>query len=136
MANPTQVEDLEALWRPLSDAEKIVAQSWLDAAWTIVTARFPNIDARIGDGSLNADLVSTVVSSMVLRVLRNPDGKRQESIDDYSWTRDNAVSSGLLYITPDELSWLGSGGPSGAFTITPYGAPDTVRTWTSPTDWV
>ena len=47
---------------------------------------------------------------MVLRVLRNPNGVRQESIDDYTWIRDNAVSAGLLYVADDEVENLSPSG--------------------------
>ena len=39
-------------------------------------------------------LVSDVAMSMVIRYMRNPDGKRQETIEDYSFTRDATGSSG------------------------------------------
>lgn len=104
--NPVTTDQLAARWRPLTSAETVVAQSLLDDAWTILQARVPGLAARLDAATLDPELVVAVESAMVLRVLRNPDGKRQESIDDYSWTRDNAVSAGLLYLGDDELTLL------------------------------
>ena len=124
MANPAQISDLEARWRPLTAAETTVAEALLEDAWQILLARVPLLQSRLDAATLDPALVVAVESAMVLRVLRNPDGKRQESIDDYSWTRDNAVSAGLLYATDDEVALLSpSGASTNAFTITPYGEP-------------
>lgn len=46
------------------------------------------------------------VASMVIRVLRNPDGYLTETIDDYTYRRDSAVSAGVLYASDDEIAGL------------------------------
>jgi len=129
-SNPAIYTDLEARWRPLSVAEQTVATALLADAWQIMLSRVPFLSSRLdivppaAAAELSVDLVTAVECAMVLRVLKNPDGKRQESIDDYSWMRDNAVSAGLLYLTDDELSDLSPAGAStDAFTITPFGTP-------------
>jgi len=129
-SNPAIYTDLEARWRPLSTAEKTVATALLEDAWQIMLSRVPYLSTRLDviapatTSELSSALVVAVESAMVLRVLKNPDAKRQESIDDYSWMRDNAVSAGLLYLTDDELSDLSPAGAStDAFTITPFGTP-------------
>ena len=43
---------------------------------------------------------------MVLRILRNPEGKQSEQIDDYKYTRGEATASGLLHLTADELAGI------------------------------
>lgn len=118
MANPTAVSDIEARWRPLSPSETIVATSLLADAWSTLIGRVPSLDQRLTDGSVSPDLVVAVVSAMVLRVLRNPEGKRQESLDDYSYTRDQALSAGVLYVTDAEIDLL-SVRTHGAFSIMP-----------------
>lgn len=122
MANPATVADLEARWRPLSSDESSVAQALLDDAWEILLARVPLLSNRLDDASLSEGLVIAVETAMVLRVLKNPDGKRSESIDDYTWVRDNAVSAGLLYLDGAELLQL-SPDRSDAYTISPFGEP-------------
>lgn len=126
MANPAAVVDLEARWRPLTGQERTNAQTFLVDAWAYLTAELPTLDQRLTDGEVSDELVTAAVCAMVLRVLRNPDGKRQESIDDYAWTRDQAVSAGLLYATSDELARLSGGTTAAAFSITPWQAPESA----------
>lgn len=138
MPNPAEVADVANRWRPLSDAEKIVAATRLEDAWRIVLNRFPDIETRMaaydpsGDPpvtDLDPQVVIGVLADMVLRVLKNPEGKRQESIDDYSYLRDNALSAGELYLSDNEIDRLGGpGATSNAFTIHPYGVPGYATT--------
>lgn len=106
MPNPVIVSDLEARWRPLTVDESTVAQSFLDDAWAVVLSQVPGVEERVAAGSLRDDLVVKVVAAMVLRILKNPDGLRQWSIDDASFTRDQALSAGLLYLADSELAEL------------------------------
>lgn len=106
MALSVLVSDIEARWRPLSPAEQVVAQTFIADALSILTTRRPTLDADVTAGLVTQQTLTSIVSSMVLRVLKNPEGKRQESIDDYSWTRDNAVSSGALYVSDEEMRLL------------------------------
>lgn len=134
--NPATPTDLELRWRPLTTDERGVATYLLDDAWELIQARVPKVKERVDDGSLPTGLVIAVETSMVLRVLRNPEGKRQEAIDDYSWTRDQAVSSGLLYLADEELSLLSpAGATSTAYTIRPGGTA-TSGYWAAPDLWV
>ena len=133
MANPATTDDIVRRWRPLSEPETNVAQALLDDAWVILSSRIPTLDATTADGTTDPNLVRAVLSAMVLRVMRNPEGKRQESIDDYSWTRDQAVSTGTLYVSDDELALLRpAGSSSGAFSIRPVGSTDS----TPPDPWI
>lgn len=124
MGNPVLLDDLEARWRPLLDTEKANAQALLDDAWAIANAQVPMLTSSLDSGGVSPDVVRAVVSAMVIRVLRNPDGVRTWSVDDYSQTRDNSVSAGALYLSEDELALIGAsiGRPRrGAFSITPGG---------------
>jgi Phage protein Gp19/Gp15/Gp42 len=124
MANPAHVTDIENRWRALSPDEANVAEALLTDAWAMALVRVPTLEARLADESLSTALVVAVICAMVLRVMRNPDGKVQEAIDDYSYTRDSSLAAGLLYLGPDELALLSPGGDSSeAFTITPVGSP-------------
>lgn len=126
MANPATVADVVARWRPLSTQETTNAQTFLDDAWVMLKRRVSDLEAlMVDDADLTAEVVR-VLATAVLRVLKNPDGKRQESIDDYSWTRDQAVSTGLLYFTDEELGDLTPDGNSGAFT------GDLLAGWVAP----
>jgi hypothetical protein len=109
VTNPATTADLESRWRPLTTQQTVNGQTFLDDAWGILRRRIPTLEAAMADPDTGADLTAEVVRIMataVLRVMKNPDGKRQESIDDYSWTRDQAVSAGLLYFSDLELDDL------------------------------
>jgi hypothetical protein len=104
--NPTVVSDLEDRFRPLTDAEKTVANALLIDAWVELLARIPDLEDRMVAGRVSDALVRRVVAAMAVRVLKNPDAIRQWQIDDASFTRDQLVSSGMLYASPDELGLL------------------------------
>lgn len=104
MPNPALTTDIESRWRPLSAAELIVAQTRLDDAYEMLSVRRPTLDADVAAGTVSIASVIRVVTEMALRVLKNPDGLLQVTIDDYTARRDSAVSSGSLYITASELA--------------------------------
>jgi hypothetical protein len=112
MATPANIEDVsERFERPLTPAETTAATKWLDDAWSIVRLNVPGVEARMAiasgqPGHLETDDVVRVICWMVIRVLRNPEALRQWSDDTYNQTVDTALSSGLLYLTPNELSDL------------------------------
>jgi hypothetical protein len=104
--NPVIIADLEARFRPLVGSEVDAAQALLDDAWATLLAVLPDLEARMAAGTTSDSLVVSVVSAMVLRVLRNPNGVRSWSVDDYSETRDSALSAGALYVSPEEVQLL------------------------------
>jgi hypothetical protein len=127
VSNPATTADVVARWRPLLAQEEINAQTLLDDAWRMIKRRAAKAGADIEDlitadtsGDLEAEVIRVMVMA-VLRVMKNPDGKKSESIDDYSWARDEAVAGGLLYISDDEMDDLIPGAPDKgrAFMIDP-----------------
>lgn len=126
MSNLAEISDVEGAWRPLSDAETLVVTNRLVFASAIVRQRVPDIDDRIASGDIDPVLVAGVVAEAIKRVMINPDGKRAETIDDYSYTRDSALSAGSLYLTDDEIALL-RGNRSRAFSITPHRAETTYE---------
>lgn len=103
------LDDVTAIFGPVADqAAKVVRL--LEFAAAIVRSKAPGMQGRLDDGTLEELLVVSVVTAMVARVLRNPLGHRQGSqgIDDYStsWTVDQAVSTGALYVSDDEVLTL------------------------------
>ncbi len=131
MPNPATTADLVARWRPLSTLETTVGATLLDDAYIELKRLFVKRNADL-DTLLTAnadDFVAAVVkvlATAVLRVMKNPDGKRSEKIDDYEWLRDNAVSAGLLYFTDDELDGLlpGAGVKGRAYSLNPLAGRD------------
>lgn len=120
--NPAIISDLEARFRPLTDAELPNAEALLDDAWEELQARIPDLTARRDAGSVSDGLVRRVVTAMVVRVLRNPDAIRQWGVDDATFTRDTLVSSGLLFVSADEVALL-SGAPIGPLSPLSFSAP-------------
>lgn len=107
MSGPATLSDLQARWRPLAaGAETDRAWALLDDAYDEIVTRVPSVPARLAAGELLASLVVRVQCAMAQRVLANPDGLRSETIGGYSYTRDNAVSAGSLYLDPSELALL------------------------------
>jgi hypothetical protein len=106
MPNPVTPSDIEDRWRPLTERETINADALLEDAWALLTGpnKRPTLEADMAAGTVASGNVVRVVSAMVLRVLKNPEGKLEESIDDYRYRRDALVSSGALHVTADELA--------------------------------
>lgn len=126
MPNPVTPADIEARFRSLTAAEEPIAEALIDDAWSVLLMVIPDLEARIAAGSASPGAVTFVVSAMVLRVLRNPEGIRQWSVDDASFTRDNTISAGGLYASADEvrlLTGLASSARRGAFSVTPSALP-------------
>jgi hypothetical protein len=121
MSTPFAIaSDLEEMWRALTPEEAGVATARLAQASRIIRAQFPTIDDRIAAGTLEVELVRDVAVDMVLRYMRNPDGKSMEMVEDYSYQRTAADTGGSVYMTPAEIDILTpSTSRSGAFSITP-----------------
>lgn len=119
LADPS---DVAGIWRPLTDAEVIVAEGQIRFASAIVRQQVSSVDARMLAGILDGDLVRGVVASMVQRVLMNPERNTEVSIDDMRMKKSDSVASGDLYLSATELALLqpasvvGSAS-AGAFTI-------------------
>jgi hypothetical protein len=123
VANPVIVDDIEARFGSLTAAERSTAQALIDDAWAVLLTQVPNLETQIEAAAVSPGVVVFVVSSMVLRVLRNPSGIRSWSVDDYTETRDNTLSAGSLYASETEIALLsGVSASTRAFSIKPYEA--------------
>ena len=107
MPNPVTVADVaDRYWVPLTDQQTANVGVWVGDAWELLTTRRPGLEAAVSAGTVSQRNVVRVVSSMVIRVLDNPAGKSEESIDDYRYKRDQLVASGVLHVTDAELGVL------------------------------
>jgi hypothetical protein len=137
MTSPANQTDLSnRSLRALSTQELEVGTVLLDDSWGVLTARVAGLETRSGATPTDAALKSLIVQvqcAMVLRVLNNPNGKLQETQDDYSYRLDAAVSTGALYVSEAEVALLGANNSvSGSgFTIRPFGV-----TQVQPDTWV
>lgn len=88
----------------LSPTQEALTATLLRGASKLVRSRFPRIDAQIAKGVLDPDVVALAVVGMVLRVLRNPQGLRSETVGPFSRAYDTSAAAGLLVITADDES--------------------------------
>lgn len=91
----------------IPEGEDPAIQRLIDKAERKIAARVPNLAERIQPGGdIDKAAFVSLVEDMVLRVLNNPEGKKSERIDDYSYTVDDRVAAGFLYLTDEELEEL------------------------------
>lgn len=125
------------LGRPIVDTNEVAqTNALLGDAESIIFAKLPDLPADITAGVVPVETLVMVESNAVVRKLRNPDGKVQERIDDYSFGYAKDAARGDLYVTDDEWAMLTPGtSDGGAWTInTTAGAGS--RWGTAPDPWV
>lgn len=129
MAAYATIDDVEELWRPLSDDEAVLADALLERASRMIRTRVRDVDDRISSGKLDSAVAGDVAVAMVLRVLKHPDSIRSETdtFGDESHTVifDQAVSAGLLYVDDTEVALLSRRGAR-AFSVVPAQEPTTA----------
>lgn len=96
----------------------------IERAERLVIRTFPTTEKRVNDGDLLADTVADIVSAMVVRVLRNPEGIRtiQDSTGPHSGSTTFAGDNpGQLYLTDEDKRALNPSSTSGrrAFSVMP-----------------
>lgn len=134
-------QDVESrlLGRTLSPDEQATVTIWIEDLSSDIRKRIPDVDARVAEDPDFANTVKRVITASIKRVLDNPKGLRQRtvSIDDYSTTEtvDTTASSGALFVSDEDWGLLTPATASEAFTIRPYGAPDSPRQWLSTDLW-
>ena len=126
MANWTTAAEVVAAW--IGDdapTDLVKVDLWVGRAERLLRARIPGLGDRVvADPVTEPDLldnVKDVVTSMVQRVFRNPEGvrTRQESTGPFSGSVTlGGDQPGELWLTDDEKARLTlSGGARGAFSI-------------------
>ena len=134
-ANLTDVA--ERLGRPITDSDEVAqVNAWIGDVEQLIAARLPDLDERIAEGRPTLAVVTMVVANAVIRKVKNPDGKQNERIDDYSYGLTEDAARGALFLTDEEWALLAPVGQSGAFTIKPYGAVRGSGQWVHPDVWV
>lgn len=120
------IGDVEAeLGRSLSsEMERAQVGRWIEAVEALIRKRLGGLER------LDLAALRVVIPQVVARKARNPEGKQNERIDDYSYGLTSAAAAADLtltdaewkLITPDEQE------QTGAFTITPTYTPG-VAAW-------
>jgi hypothetical protein len=125
--NPASCSHVETFHPDLTTVQRAQAERLIAAAWVRLKV-IPGlrIVSRMEAGTLDPDVVASVIGEMVANVLRNPEGARSRNttmtIDDYTETNqvtiDHARAEGLLYPTDGMLAMLREN-RRGAWTVIP-----------------
>ena len=108
------------LGRPLNSTEEAQVSLWI--GWLEA-----DIALRLPPPTLVDDLVAQrVIVQSIAAYMDNPSAASevQVSVDDGSVTKRYTKSLGRVQILPELWADLGWSGDTGAFTVTPYAAPD------------
>lgn len=125
------------LGRPITSSEEVAqVNAWLGDIEALILARIPDLADRVTEGNPTAAIVKMVEANAVVRKIKNPDGKQNERIDDYSYGLSADAARGDLFLTDAEWALLEPGSGEGAFTIRPYGADWRRGEWLHPDVWV
>ena len=116
--------------RPLTDAEAALVALWVD--WVFADVQAVATAAGVDAFGLDLAQVDRFIIEAVLYRLAHPDDATQVDVqvDDARVSRRYSSSTGQFVYQPGWWAWLGlpvpalPGVSSGAFTVTPYGAPD------------
>lgn len=115
MADPFATHtDVEARWRPLSDAEDAVADILAIDASDMVRERWSNVDDRIAAGTLTADALTRIVAQMVKRAMIAGDAlgleSRSQAVGPFSVSDKFSNPNGNLYLTSADVAYLDGAG--------------------------
>jgi len=104
MANDfAALADVEEMLGTLEGYENDFVSGLIRRASAMVRSQVASADIRIANGTLDRQTVADVVTDMVIRVLRNPEGIKQETIGPTATVYDPLVAAGRLFLDPDEL---------------------------------
>ncbi len=110
------IGDVVAQYGSMTAAEESLAGWLLRAASNMIRSRRPTIDQQITDGLVSQEMAALAVTNMTLRVLRNPNGLRSETVGPFSRSFDTTVAAGLLVFTDAEEKLIA---PTGTESYTP-----------------
>ncbi|MCK9597807.1 MAG: phage Gp19/Gp15/Gp42 family protein [Sphaerochaeta sp.] len=119
------------LGRTISDAAEIAqVNAWISDIEGVIIERIPDLVALVTAGEIAAATVVRVECQAVLRKIKNPDGKKDERGDDYSYGLNPEYAKGELFLTDEEWASLATSTSETAFTIAPSGLRDADGDWT------
>lgn len=125
------------LGRPITDPDEVAqVNAWLADVEALILTRIPDLGAHVSEGRPTPAVVTMIEANAVIRKIKNPDGKQNERIDDYSYGLNTDAARGDLFLTDEEWALLAPGSGEGAFTIRPYSANPRRGQWVHPDVWV
>lgn len=108
MATYATVDDVVAEYDgTITDDQIEYIERKLTSAELVVKAVAGDIGARIGSGATSFEAVKLVLCNMVIRLLRNPEGVRTQTVGPFSVSLDSGASSAQLVITREDRQLLG-----------------------------
>ena len=112
------VRAVELEWSRKVSGDALEHVNWLIDKAEAVLLTVPGLAARITAGTTTTAQLRYVVAAMVVRTLRNPEGKRSETAGDYSYELASGSSgeSGMT-LTVAERRLLGVGGRAGSIPL-------------------
>lgn len=126
------------LGRPISDAIEVAqVNAWIADVEATVQSRIDTLPERVAESPVYAALVTKIIAQIVCRKVKNPDGKQNERIDDYSYGLGSEAARADLKPTDDEWEELAPGTSTGseAFTISMPLTPGYSERWEDPWPW-
>ncbi len=112
--------DLESGWRPLTDAEVARADTLLSRASARIRQRFPSVDDRIAEGTLDPEIPLIVAVAMAQRAMSvTAEGVSQESQNagPFAVNRQFSNPMGNLYLGADDIALLSESRVRRAFSV-------------------
>lgn len=126
------------LGRTVSDAVEIAQiNAWIADAEAFIANKIPDIAARVDAGRPTADTVKAVVAAAVCRKVLNPEGKKDQRVDDFSYGLHPDAARADIHFTDDEWALLTpDSGAQGAFTaVSTRAALARSGQWLTPDVW-
>jgi hypothetical protein len=119
------------LGRRIDDAVEVEqVNAWISDVEATIQSRIPDLAVRVATDPVYAALVTKIVAQVVGRKVKNPDGKQNERIDDYSYGLGSEAARADLKPTADEWEELGPGTEgSEAFSIMMQPRPGFAEVW-------
>lgn len=122
-ANITDVST--RLGRTISDAAEVAqVNAWISDVESMIHTRIPGFADLVGADAVPLSEAKRVVCNAVLRKIKNPDGKKDESLPgEYSFGLNPEAARGELFLTDEEWADITPMSSTGAFTIRPGATP-------------
>jgi hypothetical protein len=79
--------------------ERAFVEVLIADAVALIVDECPTVPSRLASGALSSNNYKRVVSDVVKRIIRNPEGLSSESEGGYSYTANAAAASGTFWLT-------------------------------------
>lgn len=116
----TTFDDVSSRWVGSTfPGDEMLVNALISDAEEIISAEFPRIQERINNESLSINTVKLVVSRMVSRLLRNPEGlsSYQQTTGPFSIGRNYGSSSTDVWLSNEERALLSPSNSGKAFSV-------------------